>query len=67
MAQEYDKYRDSYYSTYQTDDKKYECRTGLFEGFLILLILQISWILMWDSKFLVLNKLKSMITKSKSY
>jgi hypothetical protein len=33
MAQEYDKYRDSYFSTYQTDDKKYECRTGLFEGF----------------------------------
>jgi hypothetical protein len=24
MAQEFDKYGDSYYSTYQTDDKKYE-------------------------------------------
>jgi len=34
LAQEYDKYGDSYYSTYQTDDKKYECRTGPFEGFL---------------------------------
>ena len=35
MAQGYDKYRDSYYSTYQTDDKKYECRTGPFEGFFV--------------------------------
>ena len=35
MAQEYDKYGDSRYSTYQTDDKKYECRTGPFEGFFI--------------------------------
>jgi hypothetical protein len=35
MAQEYDKYRDSYYSTYPTDDKKYECRTGPFEGFFV--------------------------------
>ena len=35
MAQEYDKYGDSYYSTYQTDDKKYECRTGPFEGFFV--------------------------------
>ena len=26
MAQEYDKYGDSYYSTYHTDDKEYECR-----------------------------------------
>jgi hypothetical protein len=33
MAQGYDKYRDSYYSQYPTDDKKYECRTGPFEGF----------------------------------
>jgi len=35
IAQEYDKYGDSYYSTYQTDDKKYECRTGPFEGFFV--------------------------------
>ena len=35
MAQEYDKYGDSSYSTYQTDDKKYECRTGPFEGFFV--------------------------------
>jgi len=35
MAQEYDKYGDISYSTYQTDDKKYECRTGPFEGFFI--------------------------------
>ena len=35
LAQEYDKYGDSYYSTYQTDDKKYECRTGPFEGFFV--------------------------------
>ena len=27
MAQEHDKYGDSYYSQYSTDDKKYECRT----------------------------------------
>ena len=33
MAQEYDKYSDSSYSQYPTDDKKYECRTGPFEGF----------------------------------
>jgi hypothetical protein len=35
MAQGY--YGDSssnYYSQYPTDDKKYECRTGPFEGFL---------------------------------
>ncbi len=32
MAQEY--YDDSY-STYQTEDKKYECRTGPFEGFFV--------------------------------
>jgi len=32
MAQEY--YDDSY-STYPTDDKKYECRTGPFEGFFV--------------------------------
>ena len=35
LAQEYDKYRDSYYSQYPTDDKKYECRTGPFEGFFV--------------------------------
>ena len=35
MAQEYDKYQDSYYSQYPTDDKKYECRTGQFEGFFV--------------------------------
>lgn len=35
MAQEFDKYGDSYYSTYQTEDKKYECRTGPFEGFFV--------------------------------
>ena len=36
MAQEYDNYYgDSSYSTYQTDDKKYECRTGPFEGFFV--------------------------------
>ena len=34
-AQEYDKYGDSYYSQYPTDDKKYECRTGPFEGFFV--------------------------------
>jgi hypothetical protein len=35
MAQEYDKYRDSAYSQYPTDDNKYQCRTGLFEGFFV--------------------------------
>src|SRR5688572_28264835 len=35
MAQGYDKYGDSYYSQYPTDDKKYECRTGPFEGFFV--------------------------------
>ena len=35
MGQEYDKYGDSYYSHYPTDDKKYECRTGPFEGFFV--------------------------------
>ena len=34
-AQEYDKYGDSYYSQIPTDDKKYECRTGPFEGFFV--------------------------------
>src|ERR671921_139226 len=33
MAQGY--YEDSYYSQYPTDDKKYECRTGPFEGFFV--------------------------------
>src|ERR687891_2932113 len=35
MAQGYDKYGDSSYSKYPTDDKKYECRTGPFEGFFV--------------------------------
>ena len=35
MAQEYDKYGDNSYSQYPTDDKKYECRTGSFEGFFV--------------------------------
>ena len=35
MAQEYDKYGDTSYSQYPTDDKKYECRTGPFEGFFV--------------------------------
>jgi hypothetical protein len=35
LAQEYNKYRDSSYSQYPTDDKKYECRTGPFEGFFV--------------------------------
>ena len=36
MAQEYDDYYgDSYYSAYPTNDKKYECRTGAFEGFFV--------------------------------
>ena len=35
VAQEYDKYGDNSYSTYPTDDKKYECRTGPFEGFFV--------------------------------
>ena len=35
MTQEYDKYGDSSYSQYPTDDKKYECRTGPFEGFFV--------------------------------
>ena len=35
IAQDYDKYRDSFYSQYPTDDKKYECRTGPFEGFFV--------------------------------
>ena len=34
MAQEYDNYDDSY-SKYPTGDKKYECRTGPFEGFFV--------------------------------
>jgi hypothetical protein len=37
MAQGYDNYNYGYnsYSTYPTDDKKYECRTGPFEGFFV--------------------------------
>jgi Collagen triple helix repeat (20 copies) len=34
MAQGYDNFGDSY-SKYPTDDKKYECRTGPFEGFFV--------------------------------
>ena len=33
MAQGYDNYGYSSYSKYPTDDKKYECQTGPFEGF----------------------------------
>ena len=32
-AQEYDAYYGDSYSQYPTDEKKYECRTGPFEGF----------------------------------
>src|SRR5215204_3172596 len=37
MAQGYDDnyYGDNSYSQYPTDDKKYECRTGPFEGFFV--------------------------------
>ena len=35
IAQEYDKYGDSSYSTYPTEDNKYECRTGPLEGFFV--------------------------------
>jgi hypothetical protein len=35
MAQEYDKYGDSSYSQYPTDNKKYEYRTGPLEGFFV--------------------------------
>ena len=36
MAQGYDNYyTDNSYSSYPTDDKKYECRTGPFEGFFV--------------------------------
>jgi hypothetical protein len=35
QAQEYGSYYDDSYSTYPTDDKKYECRTGPFEGFFV--------------------------------
>ncbi|MGH9980793.1 MAG: hypothetical protein ACRD6U_04470 [Nitrososphaeraceae archaeon] len=38
LAQNYgyqDDYGDSNYSTYSTDDKNYECRTGPFEGFFV--------------------------------
>jgi hypothetical protein len=31
----YDNYYSNSYSTYPTDDKKYECRTGPFEGFFV--------------------------------
>ena len=35
MAQGYDNYGDSSYSQYPTDDNKYQCRTGPFEGFFV--------------------------------
>jgi hypothetical protein len=35
MAQGYDTYGDSSYSTYPTDDNKYECQTGSAEGFFV--------------------------------
>ena len=35
MAQGYNNYGDSSYSQYPTDDKKYECRAGSFEGFFV--------------------------------
>ncbi len=35
MTQKYDKYRDRSYSQYPNDDKKYEFRTGPFEGFFV--------------------------------
>ena len=35
MAQSYDTDSDSYYSTYPTDNNKYECQTGPLEGFFV--------------------------------
>ena len=35
MAQGYNDGDNSYYSQYPTEDKKYECRTGPFEGFFV--------------------------------
>ena len=35
MAQADDNYEDSSYSQYIIDDKKYECRTGAFDCFLV--------------------------------
>ena len=35
MALGYNNYGDSSYSQYPTDDKKYECQTGPFEGFFV--------------------------------
>ena len=36
MAQEYDNYNDdNKYSQYPTEENKYECRTGPFEGFFV--------------------------------
>ena len=34
-AQGYDNYGDSSYSTYPTEDNKYECQTGPLEGFFV--------------------------------
>ena len=35
MAQEYNNYDDNNYSQYPTEKNKYECKTGPFEGFLL--------------------------------
>ena len=35
FTQGYDTYGDRSYSTHPTDEKKYECRTGLFKGFFV--------------------------------
>jgi hypothetical protein len=35
LAQGYDDYGYNSYSKYPTDDKKYECRTGPFEGLFV--------------------------------
>ena len=35
MAQGYDNYGDSSYSTYPTEDNKYECQKGPLEGFFV--------------------------------
>ena len=35
MAQEYNNYDDNKYSQYPTEENKYECRTGPFEGFFV--------------------------------
>ncbi|HEX6670970.1 MAG TPA: collagen-like protein, partial [Nitrososphaeraceae archaeon] len=35
MAQGYDNYGDNSHSQYPTEDKRYECQTGPFEGFFV--------------------------------